>query len=281
MTEKNHTQSTSKRRPSEFRKKSRCGNRWYSGCRNRTLCVLSNQSDQVALADLFWSSTWCTRGVAADRGIQQDCPRPDGDRAVFRLINWYPPMNCFEPCNPERLMRYKVTMPPCLLRSTSVFSVDIFHSPPATVWTCQFFSSITGLDEIWAEAYGEVEGVEWISAGAWDPLHIFTREPIRSLADMKGKRVFGVPTAGRFLSRYGLVPVTLPWDDIEVAIGTGELGWSCLVRFHGSVRSGLGGCLQLCIAQQRHRCLVWIVFCQYKKLECTDTATAGTLSNVL
>ena len=40
---------------------------------------------------------------------------------------------------------------------------------------------------------------------------------------MKGKRVFGVPTAGRFLSRYGLVPVTLPWDDIEVAIQTGEL----------------------------------------------------------
>ena len=80
-----------------------------------------------------------------------------------------------------------------------------------------------GLDEIWAEAYGEVEGVEWISAGAWDPLHIFTTEPIRSLADMKGKRVFGVPTAGRFLSRYGLVPVTLPWNDIEVAIGTGEL----------------------------------------------------------
>ena len=28
---------------------------------------------------------------------------------------------------------------------------------------------------------------------------------------------------GKFLSRYGLVPVTLPWDDIEVAIQTGEL----------------------------------------------------------
>lgn len=80
-----------------------------------------------------------------------------------------------------------------------------------------------GLNEIWAEAYGEVRNVEWISAGAWDPCHIFTKEPIRSLADMKGKRVFGVPTAGKFLSRYGLVPVILPWDDIEVAIQTGEL----------------------------------------------------------
>lgn len=80
-----------------------------------------------------------------------------------------------------------------------------------------------GMNEIWAEAYGEVKGVEWLGAGAWDPCHIFTKEPIRSLADMKGKRVFGVPTAGRFLSRYGLIPVTLPWDDIEVAIQTGEL----------------------------------------------------------
>ena len=80
-----------------------------------------------------------------------------------------------------------------------------------------------GLNEIWKEAYDEVEGVEWLSAGAWDPCHIFTKEPINSLADMNGKRVFGVPTAGRFLARYGLIPVTVPWDDVEVAIQTGEL----------------------------------------------------------
>ncbi len=81
-----------------------------------------------------------------------------------------------------------------------------------------------GLNEIWQEAYGEIRGVEWLSAGAWDPLHIFTtRQPIRTLADMRGLRVFGVPTAGRFLSRYGLIPVTVPWDDVEVAMQTGEL----------------------------------------------------------
>lgn len=80
-----------------------------------------------------------------------------------------------------------------------------------------------GLKEIWEEAYGEVDNVTWLSAGAWDPLHIFTKEPIRSLADMRGKRVFGVPTAGRFLSRYGLIPVTVPWDDVEVSLQTGQL----------------------------------------------------------
>ena len=81
-----------------------------------------------------------------------------------------------------------------------------------------------GLNEIWAEAYGEVDNVTWLSSGAWDPLHIFTVDkPIRSLADMKGLRVFGVPTAGKFLSRYGLIPVTVPWDNVEVAMQTGEL----------------------------------------------------------
>ena len=81
-----------------------------------------------------------------------------------------------------------------------------------------------GLDEIWKEAYDEVDNVTWLSTGAWDPLHIFTVDkPIRSLADMNGLRVFGVPTAGRFLSQYGLIPVTVPWDDVEVAMRTGEL----------------------------------------------------------
>ena len=51
-----------------------------------------------------------------------------------------------------------------------------------------------GLDEIWAEAYGEVEGVTWLSAGAWDPCHFNTVNPIRSLDDLKGLRVFTFPT---------------------------------------------------------------------------------------
>jgi len=86
-----------------------------------------------------------------------------------------------------------------------------------------------GLKEIWEEAYGEVENVTWLSAGAWDPCHFNTVDPINSLEDLKGKRVFTFPTAGRFLTRFGVVPVTLPWEDIEVAVQTGELdgiAWS-------------------------------------------------------
>lgn len=85
-----------------------------------------------------------------------------------------------------------------------------------------------GLDEIWKEEYAKV-GVKHISAGSWDPCHFATKEPIRSLKDLEGKRVFTFPTAGRFLSQFGVVPVTLPWEDIEVAVQTGELdgiAWS-------------------------------------------------------
>ena len=85
-----------------------------------------------------------------------------------------------------------------------------------------------GLNEIWDAEYSKV-GVKHISAGAWDPCHFATKKPIYSLSDLKGLRVFTFPTAGRFLTQFGVVPVTLPWEDIEVAVQTGELdgiAWS-------------------------------------------------------
>ena len=117
-----------------------------------------------------------------------------------------------------------------LFRALQNGTVDAVQSDEATMSSPVdisvfggYFPFATGLKEIWEEAYSEVENVTWLSAGAWDPLHIFTKEPIRSLADMAGKRVFGVPTAGKFLSRYGLIPVTVPWDDVEVSLQTGQL----------------------------------------------------------
>ncbi len=85
-----------------------------------------------------------------------------------------------------------------------------------------------GLNEIWQEAY-EGTGVTWLGSGAWDPCNLGTSQPINSLADLQGKRIFTFPTAGRFLTRFGVVPVTLPWEDIEVAVQTGELDgiWWC------------------------------------------------------
>jgi len=86
-----------------------------------------------------------------------------------------------------------------------------------------------GLDKIWTDSYNEVKGVTWLSAGSWDPCNFATKQPINSLADLKGKKIFTFPTAGKFLTQFGVVPVTLPWEDIEMALRTGELdgvAWS-------------------------------------------------------
>ena len=53
--------------------------------------------------------------------------------------------------------------------------------------------------------------------------------PVRGLEDLDGLRVFTFPTAGRFLSRFGVVPVTLVFEDVESAVRGGELdgiAWS-------------------------------------------------------
>jgi TRAP-type mannitol/chloroaromatic compound transport system substrate-binding protein len=86
-----------------------------------------------------------------------------------------------------------------------------------------------GLKEIWEEAYAEVEGVTWLSAGSWDPCNFATVKPIRSVADFDGLRMYMFPTGGRFMQQFGVVPMTLPYSDVQVAIQTGELdgvAWS-------------------------------------------------------
>ncbi|MFC3088008.1 MULTISPECIES: TRAP transporter substrate-binding protein [Tabrizicola] len=85
-----------------------------------------------------------------------------------------------------------------------------------------------GLDAIWKEEYAKV-GVQHVTAGSWDPCNFATRDPINSLADLQGKRIYTFPTAGRFLAQFGVVPVQMPYEDIQVALQTGEIdgvAWS-------------------------------------------------------
>jgi TRAP-type mannitol/chloroaromatic compound transport system substrate-binding protein len=91
-----------------------------------------------------------------------------------------------------------------------------------------------GLKQIWEEEYAKV-GVKHVSAGSWDPCNFSTNKPIKTLADLQGLRVFTFPTAGRFLTQFGVVPVTLPWEDVEVAMQTGELdglAWSGITEVY-------------------------------------------------
>ncbi|HMQ58713.1 MAG TPA: TRAP transporter substrate-binding protein [Rhizobiaceae bacterium] len=86
-----------------------------------------------------------------------------------------------------------------------------------------------GLSEIWRDAYAKAGGVVWLSAAGQDPCHFNTKNPIRSLADLQGLRLYTFPTAGRFLTQFGVVPVSIPYEDAEVAVQTGELdgmSWS-------------------------------------------------------
>jgi TRAP-type mannitol/chloroaromatic compound transport system substrate-binding protein len=85
-----------------------------------------------------------------------------------------------------------------------------------------------GLADIWRSEYEKV-GVTWLSAAGQDPCNFNTKRPIRSLSDLDGLRLYTFPTAGVFLSRFGVVPVNIPYEDAEVAVQTGELdgmAWS-------------------------------------------------------
>ncbi len=86
-----------------------------------------------------------------------------------------------------------------------------------------------GLAEIWREAYAKVGGVVWLSAAGQDPCNFNTKKEIKSLADLSGLKLYTFPTAGRFLNQFGVVPVSIPYEDAEVAVQTGELdgmAWS-------------------------------------------------------
>jgi TRAP-type mannitol/chloroaromatic compound transport system substrate-binding protein len=85
-----------------------------------------------------------------------------------------------------------------------------------------------GLADIWNSEYEKV-GVKWISAAGQDPCNFNTKKEIKSLSDLDGLKLYTFPTAGRFLAKFGVVPVTIPYEDAEVAVQTGELdgmSWS-------------------------------------------------------
>jgi TRAP-type mannitol/chloroaromatic compound transport system substrate-binding protein len=84
-----------------------------------------------------------------------------------------------------------------------------------------------GLNKIWEEAYAEIKGVTWLSAGSWDPCNFATVKPINHLEDLKGLRIYMFPTGGRFMQRFGIVPMALPYVDVQMAIQTGELDGVC------------------------------------------------------
>ena len=86
-----------------------------------------------------------------------------------------------------------------------------------------------GLADIWRDAYAKAGGVVWLSAAGQDPCHFNTKKALNSLADLQGLRLYTFPTAGKFLAQFGVIPVSIPYEDVQVAVQTGELdgmSWS-------------------------------------------------------
>jgi len=85
------------------------------------------------------------------------------------------------------------------------------------------------LNDIWKEAYSEIDGVEWLATGGWDPCIIATSTPIRSIDDFKGLKLYMTGTLAQFMKRLHAVPVTVANEDVSMGLQTGELdgvAWS-------------------------------------------------------
>ena len=93
-----------------------------------------------------------------------------------------------------------------------------------------------GLNEIWEESYGEVEGVTWLAQGSWDPCYIASTKPIEHVEDLKGLRIFASLFSGKFLKeQFGVVPTVMPVEDVEMALQTGMLdgvSWSGITELY-------------------------------------------------
>ena len=93
-----------------------------------------------------------------------------------------------------------------------------------------------GLNEIWEESYGEIEGVTWLAQGSWDPCYIASTKPIEHVEDLKGLRIFASLFSGKFLKeQFGVVPTVMPVEDVEMALQTGMLdgvSWSGITELY-------------------------------------------------
>ena len=97
-----------------------------------------------------------------------------------------------------------------------------------------------GLNEIWKEAYGEIEGVTWLARAAGTRA---TSPPPSRSATSRTSRACGCtcfPTGGKFMQQFGVVPMSMPYEDVEMSIQTGDAGRRVLVRHHRGLHGRLG-----------------------------------------
>ena len=104
-----------------------------------------------------------------------------------------------------------------------------------------------GLGKIWADSYNDVKNVTWLSSGSWDPCNFITKEPIRSLADIKGKKLY----LARYFDAF-YVKREYNWDFHRLA----EFRARCVGLGKKTYILANSGCLNFCSARTFHDNLV-------------------------
>ena len=77
-----------------------------------------------------------------------------------------------------------------------------------------------GFEELLEEAYAE-HNVKWLSDCLWDPIQLFTTEPINDIEDIKGLKIMGGMGASHVLQTLGAAPFETPAESFYLAISTG------------------------------------------------------------
>jgi len=69
--------------------------------------------------------------------------------------------------------------------------------------------------------------VMFLSAQAPDPVHLFTKFPVRTFEDIKGRKVSGIGSIGSWLTALGGVPISSPlpsmYNDIQTGVSDGAM----------------------------------------------------------
>ena len=123
-----------------------------------------------------------------------------------------------------------------------------------------------GLNDIWGAEYEKV-GVKHISAGAWDPCHFATKDPIHSLADLEGQAGLHLPHRRAFPDPVRGGPGDAPVGGHRGRGADRRARRRRLVRHHRGLHGGLGRRDQLLPHQQHLRRLDRPLLRQHGALE--------------
>lgn len=101
-------------------------------------------------------------------------------------------------------------MPPFVTRTNDEFN-ELFHH--------------RGIDDLVGEALDEM-GIKYLGSHSVGNTYFWSKEPIRSLADLEGFKVRFFGSMSDFMEHYGAAPVMLPHPETYMAIATGTLDGS-------------------------------------------------------